>query len=125
MECGQAREHISAFDESEPPIAELGAHLAVCEDCRTEQAQYGELMSAMKQLADVNLQPPAWLLASLTEKTLERARRVATVKATGRQIGEHPKVAAGGAILLAGVAGAWVFGRRRLRRVRSPGLVAA
>ena len=117
MECGEVREHLSAFDEKTPPMKEISLHLEGCEGCREEQKRFQELGAAMRALEAAPLEPPAWLLASLTETTLERLRRMAAIRATGKQIGEH-RLAAGGAILLAGVAGALFVGRRRSRRLR-------
>lgn len=116
MECSEVREHLSAFDEKTPPMNEISAHLETCEGCREEQRHFQELVAAMGELEAAPLEPPAWLLASLTETTLERMRRIAAVKATGRRIGEHRVAAGGAAIVLAGVAGALFVGRRRRSR---------
>lgn len=125
MECSEAREHLSAFEQQTPPVAELSTHLQSCEECRRERSRYQELVEAMGELESAPLEPPAWLLASLTETTLERLRRRAAIAATRKQIGHH-RVAAGG-ILLAGVAGAVFFGRsrRRSRRLKLSGLAGA
>jgi hypothetical protein len=127
MECGEVREHLSAFDDKTAPIKEISIHLDSCASCRAEQERYRQLQKAMAALEATPIEPPGWLLGALTERTLERMRRVAAIKATGRQIGEH-RVAAGGAILLAGLAGAVVVGRskrRRTRRLRLAGLASA
>jgi predicted anti-sigma-YlaC factor YlaD len=116
MECSEVREHLSAFDESEPPMSEISAHLESCEGCRDEQRRFQELAAAMGELEATPLEPPAWLLASLTETTLERMRRIAAIKATRKQIGEHRVAAGSAAIVLAGVAGALFMGRRRRSR---------
>ena len=127
MECGEVREHLSAFDEKTPPMKEVAIHLESCESCRAERERYRELQAAMAALEAAPIQPPAWLLGTITERTIERMRRTAAIKATGRQIGEHRLAAGGAAILLAGVAGA-VFvrrSRRRGRRLRLAGLASA
>lgn len=123
MDCSQAREHLSAFDVNATPIKEIVDHLGECADCSTEQSQFQQLQEAMRQLAETTIEPPAWLLASLTETTIERLRRNISFKQTGKQLAS-PKVATGGALLLAGVAGALVF-RRRSRKLRIGGLAAA
>lgn len=127
MECDEVREHLSAFEESIPPMKEVAAHLAGCSACQEERERYRELRAAMAALEAMPVEPPAWLLGSLTERTMERMRRVAAIKATGRQIGEHRVAAGGAAILLAGLAGAVVFGRsrRRSRRLRLAALAGA
>ena len=116
MECSEVREHLSAFDEKTPPMREVSAHLETCEGCREEQRRFQQLVAAMGELEATPLEPPAWLLASLTETTLERLRRMAAIKATRRQIGEHRVAAGSAAIVLAGVAGALLVGRRRRSR---------
>lgn len=123
MECSEVREHLSAFDEKTPPMSQISVHLESCEGCREEQRRFQELGAAMRALEATPTEPPAWLLASLTETTLERMRRMAAIKATGKQIGEHRLAAGGAAILLAGVAGAVLVGRRRSRRLRVAPLV--
>lgn len=123
MDCSQAREHLSAFDVNAPPIKEIVDHLAGCTDCRAEQVQFQQLQEAMGDLAETIIEPPVWLLASLTETTIERLRRNATRAQTSKQLAS-PRVATGGALLLAGIAGALVF-RRRSRRLRIGGLAAA
>jgi hypothetical protein len=128
MECGEVREHLSAFDDKTAPINEISIHLDSCASCRAEQERYRQLQKAMAALETTLIEPPAWLLGALTERTLERMRRTAAIKATGRQIGEHRVAAGGAAILLAGLAGAVVVGRsrrRRTRRLRLAGLATA
>lgn len=126
MECSEAREHFSAFDRNADPIKEIVDHLAGCSACRVERSKYQELVNALGGLAELNVEPPHWLLASLTEVTMERARRMAALKDVGKQL-TTPKVATGGAIVLAGMAGALIFGRkrRRTRKLRVGGLAAA
>lgn len=116
MECAEVREHLSAIDRQVAPVKGIIDHLAGCEACRLEQGKYLQLQSAMSDLSGVALEPPGWLLASLTETTLERMRRAAALKAATRQLGT-PKLA-GGAILLAGVAGAIVLRRSKKRSRR-------
>ncbi len=127
MECSEVRAHLSAFDEKTPPMKEIAMHLQSCEACRAEQERYRELQAALAALEAMPVEPPAWLVGSITERTMERMRRVTAIKATGRQIGEHRVAAGGAAILLAGLAGAVMVGRsrRRARRLRLAGLATA
>jgi glutathione S-transferase len=122
MECSHAREHFPAFDEKTFPTGVLG-HLEACEGCRAELAEYRKLEAQLGSLAAMDIQPPAWLLGTVTERVAEAARRRAVIEetrkqlgrattVTTRQIGEH-RVAAGSALGLAVLAGAVLFGRRR------------
>lgn len=125
MECSEVREHLPAFDE-EVLSPDVLSHLAACEQCRSILKLYRELDAGLACLATLDIEPPAWLLEALTEAVAQRLRRKAVVmatsrqlsRATTRQIGEH-RLAAGGALLLAGVA-LLVKGRSR-RRVRPAG----
>lgn len=123
MDCSQAREHLSAFDANAAPIKEIVDHLGACADCSAERVHFQQLQEAMTELATTNVEPPSWLLATLTETTMQRARNKAALKQTSRQLAS-PKVATGGALLLAGVVGAFAF-RRRSRKLRIGGLAAA
>lgn len=122
MKCAHAREHFPAFDEKAFPPGVLG-HLEACESCRAELAEYRKLEAQLGSLAAIDIQPPAWLLGTVTERVAEAARRRAVIEetrkqlgrattVTTRQIGEH-RVAAGSALGLAVLAGAVMFGRRR------------
>jgi anti-sigma factor RsiW len=119
MKCAEAREHFPAFDIEKFPAEVLG-HLEHCEHCRTELAEYRELQANLGTLASMDIQPPAWLLGTVTERVMETARRRAALLETRRQleryttkpIGEH-RVAAGSALGLAVLAGALLFGRTR------------
>lgn len=130
MKCTQAREHFPAFDSETFPGEVLG-HLESCEDCRVELAAYRALQANLGSLASVDLQPPEWLLGTITERVAEAARRRAALERTRRQlgdvtigqIGEH-RVAAGSALGLAVLAGAVLFGRSR-RQHRVPGVKVA
>lgn len=123
MKCAQVREHFPAFD-SQKFSDEVLAHLNSCEGCRSELGEYRALQAGLGSLAAAPIQPPAWLLGSITERVAETARRRAAVErarrqigdATIGQIGEH-RVAAGSALGLAVLAGAVLFGRSRRHRV--------
>lgn len=125
MDCEQIRDYLPAFDEGNhrPAVAE---HLQGCEQCRTRLQQYRELRQELSSLAGYEVTPPAWLQAAVMEGTLERLHRTAALRAASRQLGEHRGVAAGGALLLAGVAGAAIFakGRHRKRVGLAPPAVA-
>lgn len=129
MECSESREHLPAFDE-EVLSTDVLNHLAACEQCRLVLKAYRDLDAALSALATVTIEPPPWLLEALNEAVSQRLRRKAMViatsrqlsRATTRQIGEH-RLAAGGALLLAGVA-LLVKGRSR-RRVRPTGAKVA
>lgn len=127
MECAHARELFPAFDEEKFPPAVL-AHLEGCEDCRAELAEFRALADGLGSLASVDIQPPLWLLGTVTERVADTARRRAVIEetrrqlgkvttATTRQIGEH-RVAAGSALGIAVLAGALLFGRSRRNGVK-------
>ncbi|MEX0789991.1 MAG: hypothetical protein WD178_04370 [Actinomycetota bacterium] len=122
MECVHAREHFPAFDEKTFSPQVLN-HLEGCEDCRTELAEYRTLEARLGSLAAIEIEPPAWLLGTVTERVAEIARRRVVIDqtrkqlgrattVTTRQLGEH-RVAAGSALGFVVVAGAVLFGRRR------------
>ncbi|CAN5764978.1 hypothetical protein BH23ACT12_BH23ACT12_18670 [soil metagenome] len=127
MECGHAREYFPAFDQETFPSQVLG-HLEGCEKCRAELAEYRALEAKLGLLANMDLQPPAWLLGTITERVAETARRRAVIDETRkkfgrastlttRQFGEH-RVAAGSALGLAVLAGAVLFGRSKRHGVK-------
>lgn len=128
MECADVRDKLPAIDQETFP-AEVLAHVEGCKDCSAELAEYRELEANLGFLADSPVQPPAWLLGTVTERVAETARRRAALtqtrelgRATTRQIGEH-RVAAGSALGLA-VLGAVLLGRSR-RSHRVPAVSAA
>lgn len=117
MECDEVREYLPAFDQENYESA-LMEHLQGCDQCRTRLKQYRELGLELGSLADHVVAPPKWLEAAIIEAAFERLHRTAALRAASRQLGEHRGVAAGGALLLAGVAGAaaiLVKGRHRKR----------
>lgn len=118
MGCREVREYLPAYVElSGGPRSELvDHHLRTCASCRAELEQFRELSSDLSGLADHVVEPPSWLLGTLTETVAEKASKVAAFRAKTEKVTD-PKVIAGGAILVAGVAGAlMVRGRRRRRR---------
>lgn len=128
MECAHSRELFPEFDETKFPPQVL-SHLETCESCRAELAEYRELESQLGSLAAMEIQPPSWLLGTITERVAETARRRAVIEetrkqlgrattVTSRQIGEH-RVAAGSALGLAVLAGAVLFGRSRRSGVKA------
>lgn len=117
MDCDQIREYLPAFDEETYETAVM-EHLQGCEECRTRLKQYRELGLELGALSAYDVAPPQWLQAAIIETTLERLHRTAALRATSRRLGEHPGVAAGGALLLAGVAGAAILVKGRHHRKR-------
>lgn len=127
MKCAHAREHFPAFDQKafSPQVL---AHLDECEDCRTQLAEYRVLEANLASLASMDLQPPSWLLGTITERVAEAAHRRAVIEetrkqlgratsVTTRQLGEH-RVAAGSALGLVVLAGAVLFGRSKRHGVK-------
>lgn len=119
MECEQIWEDLPAFDNQAFSV-EVTEHIEQCDDCREMLEQYRELSLELAALEAIDVSPPAWLEAAIIESTMERLRRTAALRAASRQLGEHRGVAAGGAILLAGLAGAILVGRSRKRPALTP-----
>lgn len=120
MECREVREYLPAYAEQSggPRAAAVDGHLATCAGCRAVLEQYREMAGGLAALEEQPVQPPAWLLGTLTEAVGERARRAAAFRARREQI-SRPKVAAtGGALLAAGIAGTLLLRSRRGRRRR-------
>lgn len=119
MECREVREYLPAYTEQAggPRAATVDDHLTACGGCRAELEQYRELGSEMRALAGKPGEPPAWLLGTVTEAVAERAARRAALRARRERLAHPRVVVAGGAIVLAGVAGAMLLSGRRRRRV--------
>ena len=118
MECREVRGYLPAYVEQAggPRSGLVDSHLQSCSGCRAELEQFRELSTGLSQLVEHPVEPPAWLLGTLTETISERAGRLAAIRQRTEKITD-PKVVAGGAILVAGVAGALLMrGRRRRRR---------
>lgn len=132
MECREATEQLAAYVDypmgarsavagppSIPSARALESHLLTCANCRHELIRYQELKEGLAALATRTVQPPAWLTAVLMDTVRRRsAHRVRLGHLPIPQELTAPRVAAaGGALLLAGLAaGALVVGRGRRRR---------
>ena len=97
-----------------PP--EVRDHFDTCPHCRLELEQNRTVAAHLANLADVELEPPVWLLGTVTETVVDHLRRRQALLATGKQLAK-PRVLAGGALLIAGVAGALLV-RGRVRKSR-------
>ena len=128
MECREATQQLAAYvDYPSGPldvtnVRALEGHLLSCASCRTELIRYQELSENLAALASKTAEPPAWLTAVLLDSVRQRSRQRAHLP----QEFTAPRVAAaGGALLLAGLAaGALVVGRGRRKR-RAPALRVA
>ena len=118
MECREVREFLPAYLEDGPATrpAEVTSHLASCSNCRTELEHYREMSLTMSSMNEHLMEPPAWLVGTLTETVVERAAELQRIRQLRRQVTD-PKVVAGSALVAAGLVGALVMrGRRRRRR---------
>lgn len=135
MECREVREYLPAYDEQAegPRAGAVESHLRTCNDCRTELEQFRELGQQMHALATEVIEPPAWMLGTLIETVGERAARLEALRARSRRLTDagrrltHPRnLATGGALVVAGLAGALLMrGMRRRRRRTSEQLSEA
>lgn len=119
MECREVREYLPAYAEQAggPRASSVGQHLRTCGDCRAELEDYRTLASQLSALADHPVEPPAWLPGTLVETVGERAETLGALGYRAERLPRPRTIAAGGAILAAGVAGALLFrGMRRRRR---------
>lgn len=122
MECVHVREHLPAFDE-QLFSTEVLEHLEACPDCRTVLGEYRELQAGLSFLGTTAIQPPAWLLGTVTERVADRLRRRSALLQSSTQIkqathslNEHRAATAGSALGVALLAGAVLFGRSRRNR---------
>lgn len=116
MECREVREFLPAYDEiaSSLQLTAIDRHLAGCTGCRTTLDQYRALSGELAELRHLVVEPPAWLLGTLTD---------AVAEAVGHRVRRDRRttpILAGGAAMLtaAGVVGALVARQRRHRRRR-------
>src|SRR5688500_2016159 len=77
MECREVREYLPAYVEQAggPHAREVDRHLAGCRDCSTELKQHQEMQAALGVLSQEMLEPPSWLLGTLTETVTQKAAR--------------------------------------------------
>lgn len=119
MECREVREYLPAYAEQAggPRALDVDEHLRTCADCRVVLEQYREIALALGSLSEKAVEPPAWLLGTLTETVSERVSQVAAIRARRDRLADPKVVATGGAVIAAGVAGALLLrGMRRRRR---------
>lgn len=118
MECREVREYLPAYVDQMggPKSADVDAHLQTCAGCRAELEQYREMQSELATLSAQTIEPPAWLLGTLTETVAERAAQRAAIRNTVQKVANPKVVVTGGALVVAGVAGIVLMSRRRRRR---------
>lgn len=119
MNCREVRDYLPAYDEaSVGPRAELvGSHLKSCEACRSELQSYRELAAGLESLVGQTVEPPSWLLGTITETISDRVTKVAVLRARAIALAT-PKAIAGGAIVAAGLVGAVLLRRRGGKELR-------
>jgi len=119
MNCREVRDYLPAYDEaSVGPRSELvNMHLKSCEDCRSELHSYRELGAGLNSLATQTIEPPSWLLGTITETISDKVVRVAALRARAMALAT-PKFVAGGAIVVAGILGAALLKRRGGKQLR-------
>ncbi len=119
MDCREVREYLPAYVEQAggPRAQSVESHLVTCLSCATELAQYREMQDALASLPAQVIEPPAWLLGTLTETVAQRAVRREAVRSTAEKLADPRVIVTGGALVAAGLAGALLIrGRRRRRR---------
>ena len=120
MGCRQIREYLPAYLDTSVGQRHISvdAHLQTCAGCRAELEGYREMGREMSGLASKIIEPPAWLVGTITETVSEKAyRSQALRRQTSRMT--NPKVITTGAIVVAGLTGAFVVRNRRRRRGRN------
>lgn len=117
-DCGEVQEFLSAYDEQagSADFTRVERHLATCGSCQADKARFEELKLTLGDLSHETIDPPGWLVASITQQVAEKARRIAAINRVKTQV-TNPKMLSGGALLAAGVAGLFIVrGRKRRRR---------
>lgn len=119
MQCAEVASYIPAMvDESDPVLLpEVRRHIATCTDCASDLRAHKEMSGALSVLSDALVEPPGWLMGTLTETVLEKAQRLERLRAARDQVAK-PQVLVSGAILAASVAGAILIRGRRRKRVQ-------
>lgn len=119
MECREVREYLPAYAEQAggPLAREVDRHLAGCSGCRAELEQHSEIRAALGGLANQMVEPPSWLLGTLTETITEKAARREAIRNAAEKVTNPKVVVTGSALVAAGLAGVLVMrGRRRRHR---------
>ena len=111
MRCEEIREILPAYIRGEPSLA-VRRHLARCSECRTELAQYDTVLDTLTDLQSSVVEPPRGLKQGLLAIPTQSSR-VETVRG---HVVRNRNAYLGGAVALAGVAGAALW-RTRSRRV--------
>jgi len=122
MECREAAEHLPAYLDvaAGPAAGAVDAHLATCAACRADLERYRALSGALSGLAAQTVDPPAWLQpAILSSLRAHSAHRLAVLDRAPLALTDRRLAAAGGALVLAGVAGVAMLARRSSRRRRT------
>lgn len=121
MECREVREFLPAYDElgGSLQLTAIDRHLAGCSACAATLLQYRALSDDLAQLADLNTDPPPWLLGTLTDAVAERAQQEAVLRARRERMTDPIVLAGGAAMLTAGLVGALLARSRRQRRRRT------
>ncbi|MGH2732176.1 MAG: hypothetical protein ACRDJG_04410 [Actinomycetota bacterium] len=131
MNCAEVRERLAAYEErsGEAHDALVEGHLSVCSGCRTDLACFQELGLRLASLAQDPMEPPSWLLPTLIDMVSNRARSGRALPRRAAQLADPRVALAGGALLVAGVAGVVAIRVRRrrnaLRRKLRTGLAHA
>lgn len=111
MSCREVRQMLPAYGGDPQDSLSLRRHLAVCAGCRAEADRYSLLMGALRDLKGSAVDPPEALLESLIAIP-GRGGRIESVRT---HVTRNRKVYVGGAVLVAGAAGAALW-RTRIRR---------
>jgi predicted anti-sigma-YlaC factor YlaD len=121
MECREVREFLPAYDElgGSLQLTAIDRHLAGCSACAATLLQYRALSDDLAQLADLNADPPPWLLGTLTDAVAERVQQEAVLRARRERMTDPVVLAGGAAMLTAGLVGALLARSRRQRRRRT------
>jgi anti-sigma factor RsiW len=120
VEHREIREYLPAYvDEAKGPRASaVEEHLQTCEECRADLERYRQIMSGLESLETLTQDPPPWLYGSIIDAVRSRARQAITRKSQLNRL-RNPRVAAAGAVVAAGVAGAVAVRLMKRRRRRS------
>jgi anti-sigma factor RsiW len=109
MRCEEAREMLPAHVGDPQDSLAVRRHLAGCDACRAEAERYLTLRRAMTGLGTQVIEPPVGLLASLQEIPTRGGR----VQSARTHVARNKKAYVGGAVLVAGAAGAALWRSRR------------
>ncbi|MGH2810180.1 MAG: hypothetical protein ACRDIA_04780 [Actinomycetota bacterium] len=119
MRCRDVSDFLAGDEAAFAGATEVESHIATCESCGAQKEQFAELSTALSALSEESLEPPGWLLATVSEAVLEKAAQREAMRKLEKQIAD-PKFITTGALVAAGIAGALLMrGRRRRRTVRT------